>query len=162
MLGRGSVGRWAVVRSPMERLMALWKTEHDFQPHFTLRVPARALDLAALFASVAAPVLLLLWAVPLPLVLPALSIGSFIIACVVALFAHCSAIDRTAPGLTPWNIVAVRVRRLPTCGPRAEQICSSSTSKPPRRSAGPSLAKPKLLTATIHARDSLFRYVLRS
>jgi hypothetical protein len=25
----------------------------------------------------------------------------------LALFAHCSAIDRTAPSLTPWNIVAV-------------------------------------------------------
>jgi hypothetical protein len=91
----------------MERLMALWKTEHDFQPHFTLRVPARALDLAALFAIVAAPVLLLLWAVPLPLALPAVSIMSFIIACVVALFAHCSGVDRTAPGLTPWDIVAL-------------------------------------------------------
>jgi hypothetical protein len=107
MLGRGSVGRWAVVRSPTERLMALWKTEHDFQPHFTLHVPARAIDLAALFAIVAAPVLLLLWAVPLPLTLPALSIGSFIIACVVALFAHCSGADRTAPGITPWDIVAL-------------------------------------------------------
>jgi hypothetical protein len=91
----------------MERLMALWKTEHDFRPQFTLHVPARALDLAALFAIGAAPVLLLLWAVPLPLLLPALSIGSFIIACVIALFAHCAGVDRTAPGMTPWDIVAV-------------------------------------------------------
>jgi hypothetical protein len=91
----------------MERLMALWKTEHDFAPQFTLHVPARALDLAALFAIGAAPVLVLLWAVPLPLVLPAASIASFIIACVVALFAHCSGVDRTAPGVTAWDIVAV-------------------------------------------------------
>jgi hypothetical protein len=91
----------------MERLMALWKTEHDFAPQFTLHVPARALDLAALFAIGAAPVLLLVWLVPLPLVLPALSIASFIIACAVALFAHCSAVDRTAPGMTAWDIVAL-------------------------------------------------------
>jgi hypothetical protein len=91
----------------MERLMALWKTEHDFKPQFTLHVPARALDLAALCAIATTPVLLLLWAVPLPLLLPALSISSFIIACVVALFAHCSGVDRTAPGMTPWDIVAV-------------------------------------------------------
>jgi hypothetical protein len=91
----------------MERLMALWKTEHDFAPQFTLHVPARALDLALLFAIATALVLLLLWAVPLPLVLPALSIGSFIIACVVALLAHCSGVDRAAPGMTLWDIVAV-------------------------------------------------------
>jgi hypothetical protein len=87
--------------------MSLWKTEHGFQPQFTLHVPARALDLAALFAIGLAPVLLLLWAVPLPLVLPALGIESFIIACVVALFAHFSGVDRTAPGITPWDIVAL-------------------------------------------------------
>jgi len=87
--------------------MALWKTEHDFAPQFTLHVPARAFDLAALFAIATALVLLLLWAVPLPLVLPALSIGSFIIACVVALLAHCSGVDRAAPGMTLWDIVAV-------------------------------------------------------
>ena len=87
--------------------MALWKTEHDFAPQFTLHVPARALDLALPFAIATALVLLLLWAVPLPLVLPALSIGSFIIACVVALLAHCSGVDRAAPGMTLWDIVAV-------------------------------------------------------
>jgi hypothetical protein len=105
----GSRPAWpmAVVRSPMERLMAIWKTEHDFQPLFTLHVPARALDLAALFAIGTAPVLLLLWAVPLPLVLPALSIASFILACAVALFAHCSGVDCTAPGMTAWDIVAL-------------------------------------------------------
>ena len=70
-------------------------------------MPARAFDLAALFAIATALVLLLLWAVPLPLVLPALSIGSFIIACVVALLAHCSGVDRAAPGMTLWDIVAV-------------------------------------------------------
>jgi hypothetical protein len=91
----------------MERLMALWKTEHDFAPQFTLHVPVRALDLAALFAIATAPVLLLLWAVPLPLVLPALGIGSFIIACGVALVAHCAGVDRATPGMTLWDIVAV-------------------------------------------------------
>ena len=70
-------------------------------------MPARAFDLAALFEIATALVLLLLWAVPLPLVLPALSIGSFIIACVVALLAHCSGVDRAAPGMTLWDIVAV-------------------------------------------------------
>lgn len=87
--------------------MALWKTEHGFAPPFTVHVPGRAIDLAALVAIGTAPVLLLLWAVPLPLVMPALGIASFVIACVVALFAHGSGVDRTAPGITPWDIVAV-------------------------------------------------------
>jgi hypothetical protein len=91
----------------MERPMALWKTEYGFAPQFTPHALARPLGLAALFAIAAAPGLLLLWAVPLPLVLPAFSIASFIIACAVALFAYCSGVDRTAPGVTPWDIVAV-------------------------------------------------------
>jgi hypothetical protein len=87
--------------------MALWKTEHGFAPPFTVHVPGRAIDLAALVAIGTAPVLVLLWAVPLPLVAPALGIVSFVIACIVALFAHCSGVDRTAPGITAWDIVAV-------------------------------------------------------
>ena len=48
--------------------MALWKTEYGFAPQFTPHALARPLGLAALFAIAAAPGLLLLWAVPLPLV----------------------------------------------------------------------------------------------
>jgi hypothetical protein len=91
----------------MERPMTYLKTEHSFVPQFSFHVPARNLDLAALVATVSAPVVLLLWLLPLPLVLPALSIVSFIIACGIALFAYCSGIDRHAPDVTPWDIAAL-------------------------------------------------------
>ena len=87
--------------------MALWKTERRSEPPFTLHVPARYLDRATLVAIGATPALLLVWVIPLPLVLPVLSIVSFLIACIAALFAHYSEIDRHAPGVTLWNIAAV-------------------------------------------------------
>jgi hypothetical protein len=91
----------------MERPMALWKTERRSEPRFTLHVPARYLDRVTLVAIGATPALLLVWLIPLPLVLPVLSIVSFLLACIAALFAHYSGIDRHAPGITLWNIAAV-------------------------------------------------------
>jgi hypothetical protein len=87
--------------------MAYWKTEHSFVPQFTPHVLIRHPDLAALVAIGVAPGLLLLWFVPLPLVLPALSIVSFVSACFIGLFAHYSGVDRHAPGITLWDMAAL-------------------------------------------------------
>ena len=87
--------------------MALWNIERRSAPLFAPHAPARYLDLAVFVAIVAAPGLLLAWLIPLPLVLPALSIVSFTIACVAALFAHYSGVDRHAPGITFWDVAAV-------------------------------------------------------
>jgi len=87
--------------------MTLWKTERSSAPLFTSHAPARYLDLAAFVVVVAAPGLLLLWLVPLPLVPPFLSIMSFMIAGIVALLAHYSGIDHHAPSVSAWDIAAV-------------------------------------------------------
>jgi hypothetical protein len=91
----------------MERTMTLWRTERDPAPLITSKDPAGYHDLAALVAIVAAPVVVLLWLVPLPLFLPALSIMSFVVAGVAALAAHYYGIDRHAPGVSAWDIAAV-------------------------------------------------------
>jgi len=94
--------------------MTLWKAERGAAPLFSPDAPvfspdapARYLDLAALVVIAAAPGLLLLWLIPLPLVLPALSILSFMIAGVVALVAHHFGIDRHAPGVSAWDVAAL-------------------------------------------------------
>jgi hypothetical protein len=95
-----------VVRFAMERTMTLWKTERCFAPLFLPKDSSGYLDLAGLVVIVA-PGLVLLWLVPLPLLLPILSIMSFVIAGVAALVAHYSGIDRHAPGVSAWDIAAV-------------------------------------------------------
>ncbi len=87
--------------------MTLWKTERGSAPLFTPDAPTRHLDVTALVVIAAAPGLLLLWLIPLPLVLPVLSIMSFMIAGVAALVAHYSGIDRHAPDASAWDIAAV-------------------------------------------------------
>ncbi len=92
--------------------MTLWKAERGSAPLFTPNAPARDaparhLDLAALVVIAAAPGLLILWLIPLPLVLPVLSIVSFMIAGVAALVAHHSGIDRRAPGVSAWDVAAI-------------------------------------------------------
>jgi hypothetical protein len=87
--------------------MTLWKTERGSAPLFTPDAPARPLDVADLVVIAATPGLLLLWLIPLPLVLPVLSILSFLIAGVVALVAHYSGIDRRAPGISAWDVAAL-------------------------------------------------------
>jgi hypothetical protein len=91
----------------MERTMTLWRTERGSASLVTSKDPTGYHDLAALAAIVAAPVVVLLWLVPLPLFLPVLSIMSFVIAGVAALVAHYSGIDRHAPGVSAWDIAAV-------------------------------------------------------
>lgn len=87
--------------------MTLWKTEHAIVPRRTVSAPAGCPDFAALAVVGAAPAVLLLALVPLPLVLPALSIASFAIAGSVAAIAHCSGVDRRAAGVTAWDISAL-------------------------------------------------------
>jgi hypothetical protein len=87
--------------------MTLWRTERGSAPLFNPQEPTRYHDLAALVVIAAAPGLLLLWLVPLPLVLPVLSITSFVIAGVAALVAHYSGIDRHAPGVSAWDVAAL-------------------------------------------------------
>ena len=87
--------------------MTLWRTERGSAPLFNPDAPARHLDVADLVVIAAAPSLLLLWLVPLPLVLPALSILSFVIAGVVALMAHYCGIDRHAPGISAWDVAGL-------------------------------------------------------
>jgi len=84
--------------------MALWKTEHGSAPLFTPHARSQHIDLVVL---VAIPALLIVWLSPTPLILPVLSIVSFVIACIVAVWAHYSGVDRRAPGLTLWDIAAV-------------------------------------------------------
>jgi hypothetical protein len=91
----------------MERTMTLWRTERGPAPLITSKDPAGYHDLAALAAIVTAPIVLLLWLVPLPLFLPVLSIVSFASAGVAALVAYYSGIDRRAPGVSAWDIAGV-------------------------------------------------------
>jgi hypothetical protein len=91
----------------MERLVALWKSEHSSAYGSTLHSPGQHLDLPVLIALAAAHGLLLVWLVPLPLVLPALSIVSFTVTGVVALLAYHSGADRHAGGITPWDVAGV-------------------------------------------------------
>lgn len=87
--------------------MTLWKTERGFATLSLPKASARYLDLAGLVVIVAAPGLLLLWLVPPPLLLPILSIMSFVIAGVAALVSHYSGVDRHAPGVSAWDIADV-------------------------------------------------------
>jgi hypothetical protein len=88
--------------------MALLSTEHRTAHPFTLYIPPpQHLDQVALVAAATAPVLLVLWWAPLSLVLPLLSIVSFVVAGIAALFAHYSEADHRAKRITPWSVAAV-------------------------------------------------------
>jgi len=87
--------------------MTLWRTARGSAPLFTAEAPTHHYDVAALLIIAAALGLLLLWLIPLALVLPVLSIMSFIIAGVAALAAHYSGINRRAPGVSAWDVAAL-------------------------------------------------------
>jgi hypothetical protein len=87
--------------------MALWKSEHSSAYGFTLHSPGQHLDLPVVVALAAALGLLLVWLVPLPLVLPALSIVAFTVAGFVALLAYHSGADRHTDGITPWDVAGI-------------------------------------------------------
>jgi hypothetical protein len=71
------------------------------------RLPGPYVSLVALLLLTATPALLLVWLLPLPLVLPALSITSFTIAAGIALYAYCSGADRRCEGLSLWDVAGL-------------------------------------------------------
>jgi len=91
-------------RPAMERSMALEKIEYGSEREIVIDGRFRFLDLAGLFAIAAAPALVLLLLIPLPLVPPVLSIVSFVLACGLALFALYTGASRQAPGVTIWDV----------------------------------------------------------
>jgi hypothetical protein len=91
----------------MERPMTVWKSEHSFAYGLVRHSLGELLDLPLLIALATAPGLLLVWLVPRPLVLPAISIVSFTLAGLVALWAYRSGIDRHTDGITLWDVAGV-------------------------------------------------------
>ena len=87
--------------------MTLWKSEHGSAYGVTLHSPGKRLDLPFLIAVGTAPGLLLVGLVPLHLVLPALSIVSFAVAVVIALWAYRRGVDRQADGITFWDVAGL-------------------------------------------------------
>src|SRR5215831_4278956 len=95
-----------VARNPARRQwsasMALGKMESEHK--FAIEGPLRFPGLIGLIAITAAPALVLFLWIPTPLVLPALSILSLVIACIVAMYAVLIKANRDARGSTIWNI----------------------------------------------------------
>ena len=87
--------------------MALWKSEHGSAYEFIIHSPRRHPDLAVLIAAAVTLGLVLVWLIPLPLVLPVLSVVSFVVAGIAALFAHYSGVDGRAHGITAWDVAGV-------------------------------------------------------
>jgi hypothetical protein len=90
----------------MERSMALRKMESGSERN-VIEVPLRFQGLIGLIAITAVPAFVLLLLIPAPLVPPVLSILSFVIACVVAMYALFIKANRDAQGSTIWNIAYV-------------------------------------------------------
>jgi uncharacterized membrane protein YphA (DoxX/SURF4 family) len=87
--------------------MTLWKSEHGSAYGVIFRSPGKRLDLPFLIVVGTAPGVLLLGLVPLQLVLPALSIVSFAVAVVIALWAYRRGVDRHANGMTLWHVAGL-------------------------------------------------------
>ena len=87
--------------------MALRKSERSSAYGLTLHSLVQHLVLPVLIATTAIAGLLLVSSVPHPLGMPALSIVSFTVAGIVALFAYYSGADRHADGITPWDVAGV-------------------------------------------------------
>jgi len=96
--------RRPVMPALMERSMTLWRMEHGSGRKFRRYEETRLLDMAGVFSFAAMPGLVFLMVLPLSLVLPALSILSFLIACGLALFAHYSRTCRPAVRTLLWDI----------------------------------------------------------
>src|SRR5258705_7570476 len=73
--------------------MTYWKSEHRFASGFTPYSWGRHIDLPVLTAIAIAPGIVLAWFVPPPLVLPLVSVLSFVIAGIVSLLAYASGAD---------------------------------------------------------------------
>lgn len=86
--------------------MTLWRM-YGSGRKLAIDEPFRYLNLAGVIAIAAAPAVVLLLLIPLPLVPPVLSILSFVMACGLALYALSTKVSRDAPGLTIWDIAGV-------------------------------------------------------
>ena len=84
--------------------MALGKMESASERKLVIEVPLRFQGLIGLIAITAAPALVLYLLIPARLVPPVLSMLSFVIACVVAMYALFTKANRDAQGSTIWNI----------------------------------------------------------
>jgi len=87
--------------------MALKQMESGFERRFVIEIPLPFRILIGLMALTAAPALVLFVLIPAPLVPPVLSVLSFVIACVAAIYALFIKADRYADGSTSWNIAYV-------------------------------------------------------
>jgi hypothetical protein len=74
------------------------------RPWSIMGSPGPYLRLSALIAIAAVAAGVLAWLLPAPLFLPALSIVSLAAAAGVALYAHCSGVDRHGNGITAWDV----------------------------------------------------------
>jgi hypothetical protein len=86
--------------------MALRKVDSGSERKFVVEVPLRFQGLVGLIAT-AAPAFVLFLLIPAPLVPPVLSVLSFVIACVVAMYALFIKADRDAQGSTIWSVACV-------------------------------------------------------
>jgi hypothetical protein len=84
--------------------MTLWKIERGANQKFVIDDPTCFLDLVALLAIATAPGLFLVILIPLPLVLPVLSVVSFVAACGIAVFAHFSETRHRRGSLVHWEL----------------------------------------------------------
>jgi hypothetical protein len=91
------------VRRQWSLSMALEKIEYGPQRKFVVGDGFRLPNRTGLIAIAAAPALVLLLLIPLPLVPPVLSLLSFVIACGAALYAFFTNAGRDAHGVTIWN-----------------------------------------------------------
>src|ERR1700710_2009166 len=90
----------------MDAAMALRKIELGPERKFVIDSRARLLDVLCLIAIAAAPLVVLLLLVPLPLVLPILSVLSFVLAWGVALYALFTKASRETRDITVWDFAA--------------------------------------------------------
>ncbi len=87
--------------------MALGITECGSERKFVIEIPLRLSRLIGLITIAAATALVLFLLVPARLVLPVLSLLSFVIACVAAMYALFKKVNRDVQGSTTWNIAYV-------------------------------------------------------
>jgi hypothetical protein len=87
--------------------MALEKMEYGSERKFVIGDGFRFQDWLGLIAIAIVQVFVLLLLVPRPLVLPVLSLLSFVIACSAALYARSIHASRDAQGQTIWNVAYV-------------------------------------------------------
>jgi hypothetical protein len=96
--------RRTIERRQWSVAMALGKIDYGLQHKFVIDTPFRLPDMTGLIAIAAAPAIVLLLLIPLPLVPPVLSLLSFVSACGFALYGLFTNASRDARGVTVWNV----------------------------------------------------------